>query len=74
MLYTLDQLEAGALTLPTLDRAHLIERLIASLGVEPSIEMEWVSEVERRNAEVESGAVELLPGPETLALLRAEFQ
>jgi hypothetical protein len=31
-------------------------------------------QVERRNAEIESGAVSLIPGPETVAKLKAEFR
>ena len=34
----------------------------------------WAAEVERRNAELESGAVSLIPGPEALAKLKAEFR
>lgn len=73
MLLHIDQLEAGALALPPIERAHLVERLIASFGVQPDVEKEWMAEVERRDAELETGAVQALPGPETLAALRAEF-
>ena len=38
------------------------------------VEAAWAAEVERRHAEMESGAVSLLPGAETLARLKAEFQ
>ena len=34
----------------------------------------WAAEVERRQSEIESGAVALLSGPETLRRLKAEFQ
>jgi len=67
-------LEAEALQLAPAERARLIERLITSLDIDPAVEEAWAEEVERRNAEVESGAVSLLPGPETLAKLKAEFQ
>ena len=67
-------LEAEALQLSPGERARLIERLITSLDIDPAVEEAWAAEVERRNAEVESGAVSLLPGPETLAKLKAEFQ
>jgi hypothetical protein len=33
-------------------------------------EEEWATEVERRQAEVESGEARFLPGPETLAKLK----
>jgi putative addiction module component (TIGR02574 family) len=66
--------EAQALELAPGDRARLIEKLIASLDADPEVEEAWALEVERRNAEIENGTVSLLPGPETLAKLKAEFQ
>lgn len=74
MSTTVEALEAEALSLSSAQRARLVEKLIASLDSEPDIENAWAAEVERRHAEIESGAVSLLPGPETLARLRAEFQ
>ncbi|MSQ72310.1 MAG: hypothetical protein EXR27_13595 [Betaproteobacteria bacterium] len=56
------------------ERGHLIERLIESLDVDPEGENAWAAEVERRNAEIESGTVSLVPGPETLAKLNSEFR
>ncbi|MBI3775204.1 MAG: addiction module protein [Gammaproteobacteria bacterium] len=41
---------------------------------DPEIEEAWAAEVERRQAQIESGTVELLPGPETLAKLKSEFR
>lgn len=71
---TVETLEAAALHLPPGERARLIDRLITSLDADPEVEEAWAAEVERRQAEIESGAVSLLPGPETLAKLKAEFQ
>lgn len=71
---TVETLEAAALHLPPGERARLIERLITSLDADPEVEEAWAAEVERSQAEIESGAVSLLPGPETLAKLKAEFQ
>ena len=70
----IDTLEAEALQLAPTDRARLIDRLIASLDIDPEVEEAWAAEVERRNAEIESGAVSLVPGPETIAKLMSEFQ
>jgi putative addiction module component (TIGR02574 family) len=67
-------LEAEALQLTPGDRARLIERLISSLDIDPVVEEAWAAEVERRNAEIENGIMSLLPGPETLAKLKAEFE
>jgi putative addiction module component (TIGR02574 family) len=71
---TVETLEAAALHLSPGERARLVERLIATLDADPEVEEAWAAEVERRQAEIESGAVSLLPGPETLAKLKAEFQ
>jgi len=67
-------LEAEALQLTPGDRARLVERLISSLDIDPAVEDAWAAEVERRNAEIESGIVALLGGTETLAKLKAEFE
>ena len=74
MSSTIESLEAEALQLSTAERARLVERLIASLDVDPEVEEAWAAEVERRHAEVENKTVSLLPGAETLAKLRAEFR
>ena len=63
-----------ALQLPVEERALLIDRLIASLDIAPEIEEAWAAEVERRNAEIEDGTVQLLSGPETVDRLLSEFQ
>ncbi len=74
MSTSVETLEAEALQLTVAERARLVERLIASLDADPAVEEAWAVEVERRHAQIESGAVALLPGPETLAKLRAEFR
>lgn len=74
MSITVEILETEALQLTTAERARLVERLIASLDADPEIEEAWAAEVERRQAQIESGTVELLPGPETLAKLKSEFR
>lgn len=74
MSFTVETLEAEALNLSIADRARLVEKLIVSLDTEPDVEAAWAAEVERRHAEVESGAVSLLPGAEALARLKAEFR
>lgn len=71
---TVETLEAEALRLSAAERARLVERLIASLDADPEIEEAWAAEVERRHAEIESGAVRTSPGPETLSKLKTEFR
>lgn len=74
MAATVEELEAEALALPAKQRARLVKKLIASLDADPDIENAWAAEIERRQLEIESGSVSLLPGAETLAQLKAEFQ
>lgn len=74
MALTLETLEAEVLQLSAAERARLVEKLIASLDMDPAVEEAWAAEVERRHAEIESGAVSLLPGPEALARLKADFR
>jgi putative addiction module component (TIGR02574 family) len=74
MSSTVEALEAEALQLSAAERARLVERLIASLDIDPEVEEAWAAEVERRNAEIESGAVALISGPEALAKLKTEFR
>ena len=71
---TVETLEAEALQLSAAERARLVERLIASLDIDPEVEEAWAAEVERRNAEIESGTISLIPGPEALAKLKTEFR
>jgi putative addiction module component (TIGR02574 family) len=57
-----DELSARARTLPAEDRARLAEELLESLEGEAEAEADeaWDREVERRVAEIESGAVMLI--------------
>lgn len=74
MPMSIEAIEAEALGLSTADRARLVEKLISSLEIDPSVEEAWAAEVERRHAEIESGAVSAVPGPEALARLKSEFR
>lgn len=74
MSSSVEVLESEVLQLPVAERARLVERLIASLDADPEIDEAWAAEVERRQAQLESGAVKLRPGPETLAKLKTEFR
>jgi hypothetical protein len=69
-----ETLEAAALQLTPADRARLSDRLIAALDADPEVEEAWAAEVERRQTEIENGTVSLLPGPETLTKLKADFE
>jgi putative addiction module component (TIGR02574 family) len=73
MSTTLEILEAEALKLPPSERSHLLERLIASLDSDPEVEEAWEREADRREAELDSGAVSGIPAHEAIARLRARL-
>lgn len=69
----LELLEAEVLRLAPVERSHLLERLIASLDSDPEVEEAWEREADRREAELESGSIVEVPGPEAIARLRARL-
>ena len=68
---TLEALEAELLNLPSTDRSRLLNKLIASLDADRAVEEAWMQEARRRDDEIESGAVQAIPGEVVLAKLRA---
>jgi len=70
---SLEVLEAEALKLAPADRSHLLERLIASLDVDPEVEEAWELEADRREASLESGAMVEVPGNEAMNRLRSRL-
>ncbi len=70
----LEILEAEALKLTSGERAALAQRLLASLDEDAEIEDAWADEVERRIADVESGAVQVIPIAEALGQVRAALK
>ena len=73
MSTTLEILEAKVLQLAPSDRSHLLERLIASLDLDPEVEDAWAREADRREAELESGIAAAVPGHEAISRLRARL-
>lgn len=71
MANALDILEAEVLGLSALQRSHLLDRLISSLETDPDIQQAWALEAERRDADVDTGKVELVPGEALVERLRA---
>jgi putative addiction module component (TIGR02574 family) len=67
-----EELSARAKALSSEDRARLAEELLDSLDGASDAEAEaaWDHEIERRVAEVESGAVKLVPAEEVHAEAR----
>lgn len=70
----LETLEQEALKLSPGERAALAQRLLASLDEDKEIEDAWAAEIERRIADVESGAVKVIPISEALAQVRATLK
>ena len=67
----LAELTARAKALPPEDRARLAEELLASLdGSDNDIDAAWDAEIRKRVAEVDSGAVLLIPAGEAFAKVR----
>lgn len=73
MSTNLEVIEAAALQLAPVERSHLLERLIASIDSDPEVEAAWEREADRREAELESGAVTAVSGSEAIARLRARL-
>lgn len=75
---SLEQLEAEVLDLPVAERAHLVQRLIASLDDDEEdpreVERAWEDEIRHRLAEVEAETAELIPAEEVFAELRARLR
>ena len=69
----LDVLETEVLNLSPIDRSHLLDRLVASLESDSEIAGAWALEAERRDAEIEAGLVEPVPGKQVLARLDAQL-
>jgi putative addiction module component (TIGR02574 family) len=70
----LEALEAEALKLTSGERAAFAQLLLASLDEDAEIEEAWAAEVERRIADVENGAVQVIPISEALAQVRAALK
>ena len=65
-----------ALSLPSNERASLVEKLLTSLNlpIQAEIDRLWMEEAERRVSQIEQGEVELIPGDEVFAKIRRKYQ
>jgi len=65
-----------ALLLPADERAHLVERLLQSLNLptEDEVNRLWRDEAERRISQIGAGKVDLIPGEQVFARIRAKYQ
>lgn len=66
-----ETLEQEVLKLNNTDRTRILETLISSLDEDDEIELAWATEITRRVAEIESGAVIGIPLDEAITRARA---
>lgn len=69
----LEVLEAQVLKLSPEDRGRLLDRLIVSLDEDKARDRAWDALAAHRDAEIESGKVAEIDGPQALARLRAKY-
>ena len=74
MTMPIEILKAEVLSLPPVQRSHLLDRLLASLDPDTGWEQEWAQEADRREAEIAAGKSSWLPGEEVVARLRAQLK
>jgi len=70
---TIKMLEVEVLRLPPVDRARLLDRLIASLDADEEVETAWVAVADQRELEIASGANQPVHLEALLASLEARF-
>ena len=68
------EVEAQALKLTAEERTELIDRLLASLPVDPAHDEAWGLVAERRLAEMESGVVAPIPVADAIARARRALE
>jgi putative addiction module component (TIGR02574 family) len=71
-MQSIEQLTKEILSLPSVSRALLVEKLVESLefDTDPTMQAAWVTEAKRRRDEVRNGSVTPIPGEEALAQVR----
>jgi putative addiction module component (TIGR02574 family) len=71
-----DKIYNAAVSLPEAARISLIEKLLSSLHLPISAEVDrlWAEEAERRVRQIEGGEVDLIPGEEVFARLRQKYR
>jgi putative addiction module component (TIGR02574 family) len=69
---SIEQLTEELLSLPSMSRALLAEKLVESLefDTDPTIQAAWTAEAKKRRDEVRDGVVQTIPGEEALAQVR----
>lgn len=73
MSSTLETLQAEVLRLSSVDRARLLDRLIASLEADSESEAAWDAIADQREQGLEAGSVHAVPLEGVIARLEARF-
>ncbi|MHC5737492.1 addiction module protein [Nostoc sp.] len=73
---SIEELTEELLSLPSVSRALLAEKLVESLefGTDPTIQTAWTTEAKKRRDEIRDGSVQSIPGEEALAQVRQLLQ
>lgn len=73
---SIESIQQAALQLRPAARAQLTHALVQSLATLPEAEVSelWLAEAERRDAEMESGQVQGIPGEEVFRRLYARYR
>lgn len=69
---SIEQLTEEILSLPSISRAILADKLVESLefDIDPTIQKSWLVEAKRRRDEVQNGSIQIVPGDKALAQVR----
>ena len=70
---TLEALQAEVLRLSPVDRARLLDRLIASLDLDADNEAAWDQLADTREQELDAGAAQAIPLEVAVARLEVQF-
>lgn len=69
---SIEQLTEEILSLPSVSRAILADKLVESLefDIDSTIQKTWIAEAKKRRDEVQNGSVQVVSGDEALAQVR----
>jgi len=73
MSMPIEALEAELLRLPSVERARLLDLVVASLDADKARDDAWDRLAALRDAEIEDGLSTPVPGPEAMVRLRADL-
>ncbi len=68
----IEQLTEEILSLPSISRAILADKLVESLefDIDPTIQKTWIAQAKRRHNEVQNGCVQIVSGEEALTQVK----